>query len=95
MHKGEKVQNNKAINMTAATKGWFLLITLSIIAVYLPEFVDSRSVTIMGALVIVALKGQQIVDIFMELNNAPKLWRTLFLSYIVLVPLIITVIYLA
>ncbi|WP_190277838.1 cytochrome C oxidase subunit IV family protein [Colwellia psychrerythraea] len=89
------MQNNKAINMTAATKGWFLLITLSIIAVYLPEFVDSRSVTIMGALVIVALKGQQIVDIFMELNNAPKLWRTLFLSYIVLVPLIITVIYLA
>jgi hypothetical protein len=95
MLKGEIVQKNKAINMTAATKGWFLLITLSIIAVYLPEFVDSRSVTIMGALVIVALKGQQIVDIFMELNNAPKLWRVLFLSYIVLVPLIITVIYLA
>ncbi len=95
MLKGEIVQKNKAINMTAATKGWFLLITLSIIAVYLPEFVDSRSVTIMGALVIVALKGQQVVDIFMELNNAPKLWRVLFLSYIVLVPLIITVIYLA
>lgn len=81
--------------MSAATKGWFLLITLSVIAIYLPEFVDNRSVTIMGALVIVVLKGQQIVDIFMELNNAPKLWRMLFLSYIVLVPLIITVIYLA
>ena len=81
--------------MTAATKGWFLLITLSVIAIYLPEFVDNRSVTIMGALVIVVLKGQQIVDVFMELNNAPKLWRMLFLSYIVLVPLIITVIYLA
>lgn len=81
--------------MTAATKGWFLLITLSVIAIYLPEFVDNRSLTIMGALVIVVLKGQQIVDIFMELNNAPKLWRMLFLSYIVLVPLIITVIYLA
>lgn len=89
------MQNNKTINMTAATKGWFLLITLSVIAIYLPEFVDNRSLTIMGALVIVVLKGQQIVDIFMELNNAPKLWRMLFLSYIVLVPLIITVIYLA
>ncbi len=95
MPKGEIVHKNKAINMTAATKGWFLLITLTIIAVYLPEFVDNRSATIMGALVIVVFKGQQIVDIFMELNNAPKLWRTLFLSYIVLLPLIITIIYLA
>ena len=80
--------------MSAATKGWFLLITLSVIAIYLPVFVDNRSVTIMGALVIVVLKGQQIVDVFMELNNAPKLWRMLFLSYIVLIPFIITVIYL-
>ena len=88
------MKNNKTINMSAATKGWFLLITLSVIAIYLPVFVDNRSVTIMGALVIVVLKGQQIVDVFMELNNAPKLWRMLFLSYIVLIPFIITVIYL-
>jgi cytochrome c oxidase subunit IV len=94
MYEGTIVQNNKAINMAAATKSWFLLITLSVIAIYLPAFIDNRSLTIIGALVIVVLKGQQIVDIFMELNNAPKLWRTLFLSYIILVPLIITIIYL-
>ncbi|MEY8214850.1 MAG: cytochrome C oxidase subunit IV family protein [Colwellia sp.] len=89
------MKNNKTVNMTAATKSWLFLLALSVIAIYLPAFIDHRSLTIIGALVIVVIKGQQIVDIFMELNKAPKFWRLLFLSYIMLVPLIIAVIYLA
>ena len=89
------MKNNKTVNMTAATKSWLFLLALSVIAIYLPAFIDNRSLTIIGALVIVVIKGQQIVDIFMDLNQAPKFWRLLFLSYIMLVPLIIAVIYLA
>lgn len=95
MRKDNVVQKNKTIDMAAATKSWLLLIALSVIAIYLPEFVDHRSFYTIAALVIVVIKGQQIVDIFMELKNAPKFWRLLFLSYITLLPLIISVIYLA
>lgn len=37
----------------------------------------------------VVIKGQQIVDVFMELNKAPSKWRWLLLSYVILLPLII------
>lgn len=94
MRKGNAVNKNKTVNMASATKSWLLLIALSAIAIYLPEFVDHRSFYTIAALVIVVIKGQQIVDIFMELKSAPKFWRILFLSYITLLPLIISVIYL-
>jgi hypothetical protein len=86
------MQNNKTVNH--AISSWLLLITLTIIAVYLNHFVSDRSFYIITALSIVVLKGQQVVDVFMELNKAPKFWRLLLLSYIVLLPLIITIIYL-
>lgn len=83
---------NKLINH--ATTSWLLLIVLTIIAIYLADFIDNRSLYILSALSIVVIKGQQIVDVFMELNQAPKFWRLLLLSYIVLLPVIIAVIYL-
>lgn len=75
-------------------QSWLLLIMLSAIAIFLPSFVDNRSLYIISALVIVVIKGQQIVDIFMELNTAPTRWRVIFLCYISLLPLIIAAIYL-
>ncbi|WP_157829123.1 cytochrome C oxidase subunit IV family protein [Colwellia sp. 75C3] len=87
------MQNNSIVN--AATKSWLVLIVLSVIAISLSEFIDNRSLYIISALIIVVIKGQQIVDVFMELKTAPKFWRVLFLSYIALLPLIITVIYLS
>jgi len=80
--------------MSAAVNSWMVLIVLSVIAIYLPIFIDNRSMYTICALIIVMIKGQQIVDVFMELKNAPKFWRILFLSYIVLLPFIISVIYL-
>jgi len=73
---------------------WLLLITLTFISVYITELVDSRRLFISCALFIVFLKGQQIIDVFMELKHAPKRWRLLLLSYVVLMPVIITIIYL-
>lgn len=41
----------------------------------------------------VMIKGQQITDIFMELSHAPTMWRGLFLSYVILLPIILGLIY--
>ncbi len=80
--------------VNVVTKSWLLLIFLSVIAISLPELMANRHFYIISALIIVVIKGQQIVDVFMELKMAPKFWRVLFLSYIVLLPVIIAVIYL-
>ena len=72
---------------------WFVLITLTCLSIYIIDFMHSRSLFIGSALFIVFLKGQQIIDNFMELKHAPKRWRLLLLSYVILIPLIISIIY--
>jgi len=88
--------DNEYLIKTSRTSvfSWLLLITLTFISVYITELVDSRSLFISCALFIVFLKGQQIIDVFMELKHAPKRWRLLLLSYVILMPVIITIIYL-
>jgi len=86
------MQNDKTLKH--AISSWLLLIALTIISIFLTNFIENRSVYIISALLIVIVKGQQIVDVFMELNKAPRFWRLLLLSYIVLIPLIIAIIYL-
>ncbi len=86
------MQKNKTVNH--AMSSWLLLIGLTLASVFLTQFIDNRSLYIMSALIIVVVKGQQIVDVFMELNKAPSFWRLLLLSYIVVLPLIIAIIYL-
>ncbi len=73
---------------------WLWLLLLTLLSVTLGKLVIHNSLFIIAVLVIVMLKGQQIIDIFMELKYAPKKWRFLLSSYIVIVPLIITSIYL-
>jgi len=86
------MQNDKTLKH--AISSWLLLIALTIISIFLTNLFENRSVYIISALLIVIVKGQQIVDVFMELNKAPRFWRLLLLSYIVLIPLIIAIIYL-
>ncbi|MCP4989629.1 MAG: cytochrome C oxidase subunit IV family protein [Colwellia sp.] len=86
------MQNNKTNNQ--AFSSWLLLMILTIASIYLTSLFESRSLYIIGALAIVVIKGQQVVDVFMELNKAPRFWRLLLLSYVVLLPLVIAIIYL-
>ena len=72
---------------------WLFLIALTFLSVYITDFIDSKLLFIGSVLLIVFIKGQQIIDIFMELKHAPKRWRFLLLSYVILIPLIISVIY--
>ncbi len=76
---------------------WFILIVLTIISVLLAEYfnlaLSQKTVFIIVVMLIVALKGQQIIDIFMELNHAPRKWRLLLMSYVIIIPSVITIIY--
>jgi cytochrome c oxidase subunit IV len=55
---------------------------------------SSHAVFIFLVLLIIFLKGQQIIDIFMELKHAPKRWRALLMSYVIIIPIVICTIYL-
>lgn len=80
------------------TLSWLWLLALTIISVYVGEVLElfnvQKNLFILIVLFIVFLKGQQIIDVFMELKHAPKLWRRLLLAYVVLLPSVIGLIYL-
>lgn len=80
-----------------ATLSWLYLLALTVLSTYIDVFyglfTDNKSLFIVSVLFIVFLKGQQIIDIFMELGTAPKLWRRLLLAYVILLPIIIALIY--
>jgi len=75
-----------------------LLLTLTLVSALLgwlfsgTDF-SSQTTLLWAVWLSVMVKGQQITDIFMELSHAPRLWRTLFLSYVIVLPLILGLIY--
>ncbi|WP_368506777.1 cytochrome C oxidase subunit IV family protein [Colwellia sp. 1_MG-2023] len=73
---------------------WLSLIVLTFISVLANDFIDNFQLFIIVVMLIVFIKGQQIVDTFMELKTAPTFWRLLLISYTLLIPLIISIIYL-
>jgi cytochrome c oxidase subunit IV len=80
------------------TLSWLWLLALTILSVYVGTIFElfnaQKSLFIGVVLFIVFLKGQQIIDVFMELKHAPKLWRRLLLGYVIVLPIIIGIIYL-
>jgi len=80
------------------TLSWLWLLALTVISAYVGQFLElfntQKSLFIFIVLFIVFLKGQQIIDIFMELEQAPKFWRRLLMAYVILLPIIIGLIYL-
>jgi len=80
------------------TLSWLWLIALTVISTYVGLFLElfnsQKSLFIFIVLFIVFLKGQQIIDVFMELKQAPKFWRRLLMAYVILLPIIIGLIYL-
>ena len=76
------------------TLSWLWLMTLTVVSTYIGLVIDNKAWFIASVLFIVFLKGQQIIDIFMELAQAPKFWRRLLLGYVTVLPTIIGLIYL-
>lgn len=86
------------IHLKRSTTAWVLLICLTLISASLGwYFAETEAVEqpwlISLVWLTVMIKGQQIVDVFMELSGAPKLWRLLLLSYVIILPAIISLIY--
>jgi hypothetical protein len=77
---------------------WLILIFLTIVSVLLGNeftlYIKHNALFVLVVMFIVTLKGQQIIDMFMELSLAPQKWRLLLLSYVVIIPSVISVIYL-
>jgi len=69
-----------------------ILVVLTLLSTMLAQ--STMHIPVLAVLVTlsVIVKGQQITDIFMELNTAPSKWRWLFLSYVILMPLILAAI---
>ena len=88
----------KVITWKGILASWTWLIILTLISVaagrYFYSFNVSKELFVVSVMAIVILKGQQIVDVFMELKYAPKNWRYLLLSYIIILPTVIALIYL-
>ncbi|MGB1199340.1 MAG: cytochrome C oxidase subunit IV family protein [Thalassotalea sp.] len=86
----------KAWQRFALSWGWLILLTLASVAIgqYFQSSAFNSFTFIAMIMLIIALKGQQIIDVFMELKHAPRLWRNVMLAYVIIIPLIITIIYL-
>ena len=65
-----------------------VLILLTLISTFLAQSNIQTNVLAILVTLSVVIKGQQIVDIFMELNKASAKWRWFLLSYIILIPTI-------
>jgi len=75
------------------TLSWLWLMILTIISTFIGLAIDNKALFIGSVLFIVFLKGHQIIDVFMELAQAPKFWRRLLLGYVTVLPCIIYFIY--
>jgi cytochrome c oxidase subunit 4 len=77
---------------------YLYLIMLTIASAYMGS-VDGiwssewQGLALAGILTLTLIKGLQIVDVYMELKQAPALWRNLLRAYVVLLPLSIGIIY--
>lgn len=85
----------KTWRVFALSWSWLILLTLISVGVgqYFQYEAVNSMVFIAVVMLIIALKGQQIIDVFMELKHAPTIWRNIMLAYVIVIPLIITLIY--
>lgn len=76
---------------------WVLLILLTLASVAVGYYFQTPTFNsilfIAIVMLIITLKGQQIIDVFMELKHAPTIWRNIMLAYVIAIPVIITLIY--
>ena len=85
----------KAWQRFALSWGWLIILTFASVAI--GQYFQSASFNTLAfisiVMLIIAMKGQQIIDVFMELKHAPRFWRNIMLAYVIVIPIIITIIY--
>ena len=75
--------------MTKINRAGMLLLFFTLITTGLSQFYQPSFWLIITVIVLTILKGQQITDVFMELQSAPAKWRFILLAYALLMPLIV------
>ena len=68
-----------------AHRAWLVLMAATVVTWYLGEVGAAGTSAIIAMLVIAFIKGRLVILDFMELREAPKLWRLLLEGWLILV----------
>jgi len=68
---------------------WVLLIALTLTSAALGSFDIPQGLLVFLVLLTVLIKNQQIIDVFMELKTAPRLWRGLMQTYTLFIVVVV------
>lgn len=68
---------------------WWLLIVLTLASALIAESVDLTAGTVILVCLVVAIKGQLVVDRLMGLRHAPAVIRGMMLAYFYVLPVLI------
>lgn len=70
-------------------RAWMLLIGLTLASAFIAESVDPTAGVVILVCLVVAIKGQLVVDRLMGLRDAPPVIRRLMLAYFYVLPTLI------
>ncbi|MEH6826396.1 MAG: cytochrome C oxidase subunit IV family protein [Motiliproteus sp.] len=70
-------------------RAWMLLIVLTLASAFIAESIDPTAGVVIVVCLVVAIKGQLVVDRLMGLRHAPPLIRWMMLAYFYVLPLLI------
>lgn len=76
-----------------ANRAWLVLIVATAITWYLGEVGAAGTAAIVAMLLIAFVKGRLVILDFMELREAPKMWRILLEGWLILVSSLILLAY--
>ncbi len=68
---------------------WVLLIALTLTSAVLGTVDIPKGLLVFLVLLTVLIKNQQIIDVFMELKSAPRLWRGLMQAYTLFIVVVV------
>ena len=76
-----------------AHRAWLVLIVATAITWYLGEVGAAGTISIIAMLLIAFVKGRLVILDFMELREAPRMWRVLLEGWLILVSSLILLAY--
>lgn len=76
-----------------ANRAWLILLVATAITWYLGEVGAAGTASIIAMLAIAFVKGRLVILDFMELRDAPLMWRTLLEGWLILVSSLILLAY--
>tara|TARA_R110001583_G_scaffold8273_5_gene39820 strand:- start:2062 stop:2364 length:303 start_codon:yes stop_codon:yes gene_type:complete len=81
--------NKKLLSDKLLWRAWILLIGLTLSTALIAESIDPTAGAVIVVCLVVAIKGQLVVDRLMGLRHAPPLVRGMMLAYFYVLPLLI------